>query len=138
MVLSAPPGCAEGCILRLGRCADRANACASAATDALICINYIFAVAFADRSNRAFAGTSTAGNAVIGNFVCHCSDLLKIWFNNIVTYFLKNATVSSKKVFILRRILFRCSENLPFRHPNHRLRVVSRGKERSHPRACIA
>ena len=52
---------------------NRANAGASAALDALIGVNYVFAVAFADGADRAFTRACAAGDAVITDFVCHDS-----------------------------------------------------------------
>ena len=48
-----------------------ANACAGSAVDALIGIDHID-IAGRDRLYRAFADTSTACNACVGNFVSHC------------------------------------------------------------------
>ena len=47
------------------------NACAGSAVDALIGIDHID-IAGRDRLYRAFADTSTACNACVGNFVSHC------------------------------------------------------------------
>ena len=58
------------CLL-LGRSADRAGLGASAAFDADFGIDFILAVAFADRGNGTFSGTGTAADAFTGNFVSH-------------------------------------------------------------------
>lgn len=48
-----------------------ANACAGSAVDALISVDHID-ISGRDRLDRAFADTSTACNACVGNFVSHC------------------------------------------------------------------
>ena len=58
------------------RCADRAGIRAGTAIDALSGVDYILAVALADCLNGASLRTSSAGNAVIGNLVCHDINLL--------------------------------------------------------------
>ena len=50
---------------------NRANAGASAALDALIGVNYVFAVAFFDRVNRTFSLASTAADAIVINTISH-------------------------------------------------------------------
>ena len=63
------------CLL-LGRSADRAGLGAGAAFDADFGIDFILAVAFADRGNGTFSGTGTAADAIFGNFVSHWKILL--------------------------------------------------------------
>ncbi len=62
--------------LCLGRSADRAGLGAGAAFDADFGVDFILAVAFADRGNGAFSGTGTAADAFFGNFVSHWTILL--------------------------------------------------------------
>ena len=50
--------------------------CASAAFDALFCINNVLAVAFLDSFYRAVLCASTTADASIGNYICHCLCLL--------------------------------------------------------------
>ena len=57
--------------LFLNGCVNRANACARAATDALLSIDNIFAVAFADAAYRALALARTAAYAIVGNLISH-------------------------------------------------------------------
>ena len=60
-----------GHVLCLLRCANRASICACATTNAGVCIDHVLSVCFGDCLYRAFAGASTASNAIISNLVCH-------------------------------------------------------------------
>ena len=74
------------CLL-LGRSTDRACLGAGAAFDADFGVDFILAVAFADRRNGAFSSTGTAADAFFGNFVSHL-DILLI----MITYSRENLT----------------------------------------------
>ena len=66
-------------------CLNRTCVCASAALDALVCVDLVLAVAFNNSAYRASIYTSAARNASVGNLVCHTYvpplDLLYIHFN---------------------------------------------------------
>ena len=55
----------------LNRCANRTSACASAALNALVGVDYVFAVALGDTTYGALALASTTSEAIIVNFVSH-------------------------------------------------------------------
>ena len=55
--------------------ADRASFSAGTAFDAGLRIDFVFAIAFADRGNRAFCRAGAAADAFVGNFVSHESYL---------------------------------------------------------------
>lgn len=57
------------------RCRNRAGVGATPAVNAGIRVNYVFAVSLRDRLDRALCRASAAGNAVIGNMICHLCDL---------------------------------------------------------------
>ncbi len=57
--------------LFLGRCANRARVCARTAANALVGIDYIFAVALGNATGGTSIYTCTARDALIGNLVCH-------------------------------------------------------------------
>ena len=50
-------------------------ACASAAIDAVVCIDNILAVALCDAAYGTFVCASTACDAIIGNLICHSKHL---------------------------------------------------------------
>ena len=62
--------------LCLGGSTDRAGFGTGTAFNAGFRIDFILAVAFADRGNRTFSGTGTAADAIFGNFVSHWKILL--------------------------------------------------------------
>lgn len=57
--------------LFFSRCAYGTSVRARTAANAIICIDYIFAIAFSDATGRACILASAAADALIGNFVCH-------------------------------------------------------------------
>ena len=61
--------------LFLNRSANRANACARTATNALISVDLVLAVALADALYGAFCLASTASNAIVINLISHDSYL---------------------------------------------------------------
>ena len=79
-LLQLPWGVPKDALLSLG-CADRAGALASAAVDAGIRVNYILAIPLGNSADRASVRASAAGNAIIGNFVCHTEILLQMMVN---------------------------------------------------------
>lgn len=50
---------------------NRANACAGAALDALVCVDFVLAVAFLNAADRTFVRASTASDALVTDLVCH-------------------------------------------------------------------
>jgi hypothetical protein len=53
-------------------CANRANACASAALETLLSVDYVLAVFFSDALNGALGSASAAAEAFVSNdFVSH-------------------------------------------------------------------
>ena len=71
----------DGCLcsfgnLCLGGSAYRAGISAGAAFNAGFGIDFILAIAFADRGNGAFRSTGAAADAFIGNLVSHGINLL--------------------------------------------------------------
>ena len=63
-----------GELLSLGSI-HRAGVSASAAIDALVSVDYVYAVTFRDCFSGAVLSASAAGNAIIRNLVCHGHDL---------------------------------------------------------------
>jgi len=57
----------------------RANTCASAAIEALIRVDNIYAILLCDALYRTFGSASTASDASIGNLVSHFVYLLSIF-----------------------------------------------------------
>ncbi len=57
--------------LFLGRCANRARVCARTAANALVSIDYVFAVALGNATGGARVCTCTTADALVGNLVCH-------------------------------------------------------------------
>ena len=57
--------------LFLNRCVYGASVCARTASDALVSVNNVLAVALSDAANRASICASAAADALIGNFVSH-------------------------------------------------------------------
>lgn len=49
----------------------RTYACASAAIDALVCVDFILTVFFCNAGYGTFVRTSTARDARVGNLICH-------------------------------------------------------------------
>ena len=56
--------------------ANRAAACASATIDALILVDNVLSVAFADSFYRAVSCACTTSDASITNYICHISSSL--------------------------------------------------------------
>ena len=56
----------------------RARICARAALDALIRIDHVLAVTFADRIHGAFGRASATADALVGNFVSQCCHLHRV------------------------------------------------------------
>ncbi len=52
-------------------CANRTCICARTAANALVSIDYVFAITFGDATGRASILASAAVDAFIGNLVCH-------------------------------------------------------------------
>jgi hypothetical protein len=57
--------------LFLNRSANRAGTGAGAAIDAIVLIDNVLAVLFGDAAYGALVSASAAGDALIGNLVCH-------------------------------------------------------------------
>jgi len=57
--------------LFLSGCANRTCVCARTAANALVSIDYVFAITFGDATGRTCILASAAADALIGNFVCH-------------------------------------------------------------------
>jgi hypothetical protein len=55
------------------RSGNRASVSARTAVDAVVSVDYVLAITLADSAYRALIGTSAAGDAIIRNYVCHCS-----------------------------------------------------------------
>lgn len=62
--------------LFLNRSANRAGTGAGAAIDAIVLIDNVLAVLFRDAAYGAFVSASAAGDALIGNLVCHGETIL--------------------------------------------------------------
>ncbi len=77
---------------------NRANACARTAVDALLGIDNILAVAFADAAYRALALARTAAYAIIGNLISHVIYLHKIYSTHIVAVNIRKIKMFLKKV----------------------------------------
>ena len=70
--------------LFLSRSANRANAGARAAAQALIGIDLVLAIALMDRFDGALGRARAAGNAIVRNLICHVDYLLyMLWLDYI-------------------------------------------------------
>jgi hypothetical protein len=50
---------------------SRALCCTGTALYALVCVDFILAIAFADSSDRANASASAAANTTVVDYICH-------------------------------------------------------------------
>ena len=75
--------------LFLNRCVYGASVCARTASDALVSVNNVLAVALSDAANRASICASAAADALIGNFVCHDRYLHNSFSKSILSTFFK-------------------------------------------------
>jgi len=66
------------------RCSNRALAGASAALDALIGVDNVFGIAFADSTDGANFCTSAAHDAIVTDFVCHSK---KTSFSDLISFY---------------------------------------------------
>ncbi len=61
--------------LFLSGCANRTCVCARAAANALVSVDYVFAITLGNATGRASVYTCTTADALIGNLVCHFDNL---------------------------------------------------------------
>lgn len=71
-------------VLALADSACRTYACTCSAANAGICINLVLAVALGNCIDRALAGTGTAANTGIVNYICHDNYLLYFYIDYIL------------------------------------------------------
>ena len=81
---------------RFGRSAHGAGAGASAAGDALFSIDFVLAIAFADRANGAFAFAGTAHDAFVADLISH-SIRIKVLIAPYVRILSRQISVSQHK-----------------------------------------
>lgn len=65
--------CSECFQLSLGRSANRAGACASAAANASVSVDNVLAVTLGNCVYRTSLSASAASDAIVRNYICHNS-----------------------------------------------------------------